>query len=516
VVRFQIPIPDEATFALSPDGVQLVYTGAGRLWLRPLDAFAARELSGGKGAQHPFWSPDGQWIGFVSRGRLTKIAAGGGPPEVVCDAPRFTGGAWNAEGEILFGDGPVLYRVSAVGGARSRLIDLDSSRQELRHRRPQLLPGSRRFVFSAVSSKPENSGIYANEPGRRIKVLSGGTMASVAEGYLLVDRDGALVAFPFDATRLQTHGDARVVRFAEQVRSFSVAGNTLAYLAGPEPQVQLTWFDRDGMTQEAAAAPTEDGPVSLSPDGRRVAMVQRSGVWLLDLERKTDMRFTWGEGRATSAVWSPDGKRIAFGVQQATGGSIWAKQANGAGEPELLLRTNGRMTADSWSPEGRVLLCDEQETSGKSVVWQLPIQGDRKPVPLVSSEFVVRGAQFSPDGRWIAYVSNETGRDEIYVRGMAAAGGKWMISPEGGSEPRWSRTGRELFFLSADGVLMSVEIRVEGEALGAGMPRPVLGMRKARWYDVSPDGRRFLIPLNPKAGNESIYVVLNWAEDLRR
>jgi len=233
VVRFQIPVPDEASFALSPDGTQLAYSGGGHLFVRPLDSFAVRDLSGVDGAQHPFWSPDSRWIGFASGGKLRKIAASGGPVEVLCDAPRLTGGAWNAEGEILFGDGPVLYRVSAGGGERSRLFDLDSSRQELTYRYPQLLPGSRRFLFSAVSTKPENSGIYAGEPGRRIKVLSGGIIAAVAEGYLLAERGGALVAIPFDAARLQTRGDIRLVRFAEQVQLFSVAGSTLAYRSGP-------------------------------------------------------------------------------------------------------------------------------------------------------------------------------------------------------------------------------------------------------------------------------------------
>jgi hypothetical protein len=219
VVRFQIAVPDEATFALSPDGAQLAYSGGGRLWLRPLDAFAVRDLSGAEGAQHLFWSPDGRWIGFVSRGKLRKITASGGPAEVVCDARRFTSGVWNAEGEILFGDGRLLYRVPAAGGVPSRLIDLDKSRQELWHRYPQLLPGPRRFLFSTVSSEPENSGIYAYaaETGRRMKMLAGATMAAVAEGYLLADREGAMVAIPFDAERLQTRGDVRVVRFAEQV-----------------------------------------------------------------------------------------------------------------------------------------------------------------------------------------------------------------------------------------------------------------------------------------------------------
>lgn len=520
VVRFQIAVPDDATFALSPDGEQLAYSGGGRLWLRPLDAFAVRDLSGTEGAQHPFWSPDSRWIGFVSRGMLRKIRTSGGPTEVVCDARRFTRGVWNAENEILFGDGRVLYSVPAAGGVPSRLIDLDSSRQELGHRYPQLLPGRRRFLFSAVSSKPENSGIYAAElgRGRRMKMLSGATMAAVAEGYLLADRSGVLVAIPFDAAQLETRGEAPIVRYTEQVRSFSVVGSTLAYRTGMERQVQLTWFDRDGKMQGAVTEPAENGPVSLSPQGRYVATVRRSGMWLLDLERKTDMRFTSGEGWVTSAVWSPDGNRIAFGLDQAIGGSIWMKQSNGASEPELLLRTNGRLAADSWSADGRVLLYDEQETSVQSGIWQLPMQGERKPVPVIrSNEFVVRDARLSLDGRWMAYVSNESGRDEIYIRAMAGAGGRWMISSKGGSEPRWSRTGTELFFLSADGALMSVEVRFEGESLRAGMPRSLFLTRKAREFEVSPDGRRFLIPMNPtEAENESIYVVLHWPEDLRR
>ena len=517
VVRFHIPVPEDADFAVSPDGTQLAYSGAGHLWVRSLDAFAARQVAGADRAQHPFWSPDGRYISFASEGKLKRVAAGGGEAQIVCEAPRFTGGVWSREDEILFGDGRMLYHVPAAGGRRQGLIEPGNSGQETADRWPQLLPGSKRFLFVAMSQQPEKGGIYAADSGRRTKVLPGSNMAAAAEGYLLVVRDGVLTAYPFDAARLQVRGDARAVRFAEPIRAFSVSGNTLAYRTGSDPRGQLTWFDRSGKSLGNVGEPGENGPVSISPNGRSVAVVRGSGVWLLDLERDTTMRFAVDGGQPTSAVWSPDGTRIAFGVQQAAGSSILLQQVNGAGQPETLLRTNRRMAVDSWSPDGQLILYDEEDVSGESGIWRLPLQSDHKPAAVLRSNFAIRSARLSPDGRWMAYVSNETGRDEIYVQSFPGPGGKWMISASGGTEPYWRRDGRELFYLSGDRVLTSVQTESIDQVLRPGIARNLFPTRQAQWYALSSDGSRFLFPTTPEdVDPSSVYVVLNWAEDLRR
>jgi Tol biopolymer transport system component len=525
VVRFEIPVPADADFAISPEGTVLAYTADGHLWLRPLNAFSAREVTGVEGAQKPFWSPDSRYIGFAAQGRLKKIEVQGdasgsvGPVlPTICDTPRFGGGAWSREGEILFSDGRELYRVPVAGGTRQRLIQVDGSRGEMAHRWPQLLPDPKRFLFSAVAAQPENGGVYAASlDGRRTRVLAGAGMAAEAQGYLLAVRDGLLMAHPFDVARLQVYQEARPVRFAEQVRAFSVSGRTLAYRSGPEPVVRLTWFDRDGRMQATLGEPAEYDQVSISPDGRRAVAVGSSGVWLLDLERDTAMRVSFGEGRATSAIWSPDATRIAFAMHQANGSGIFVQQANAADQPRPLFRANGRLAVDSWSPDGRLLLYDERNESRGSAIQSLEPGGGTKPAPVLRSDFQVGSARLSPDQRWMAYVSNETGRDEVYVQSYPGPGGKWLISQAGGEGPAWRGDGRELFFLAADHALMSVEMRVDAQALNPGIPRPLLRTRQARSFAAAPDGRRFLVAAMPAdAEPASLKVVLNWPEDLGR
>jgi hypothetical protein len=347
-------------------------------------------------------------------------------------------------------------------------------------------------------------------------LLPGGKMAAAAKGYLLAIRDGVLMAYPFDEARLKFRGEGRPIRFAEQVRSFSVSGNTLAY-RGPEIQAQLTWFDRHGKALGTVGEPAQGGPLSISPDGRKVILVRGPGVWLLDLERGTSMRFTFTGGRPTSAVWSPDGARIAFGVQQAGGSSILMKHVNGAGAGETMFRADQSLAVDSWSPDGRLILYEELDASGKSGIWQLPLQSDRKPAAVLRSDFVVRSGRLSPDQRWMAYVSNETGRDEVYVQSFPGPSGKWMISSTGGTEPCWRRDAKELFFLSADRILMSVQIAGSSRGFDASIPRPLFPTRRGQWYAPAGDGGRFLVPMTPKdAEPPSIDVVLNWTQDLRR
>ncbi|HEY6341807.1 MAG TPA: hypothetical protein VIY49_09965 [Bryobacteraceae bacterium] len=384
-------------------------------------------------------------------------------------------------------------------------------------RAPQPLPDPKRFLFTAISPQPENTGIYAYNSGHRTKVLAGGTMAAAAQGYLLAVRDGQLIAYPFDEERMQIHGDVRLVRFAEQVRSFSVAGNTLAYWAGPGPQARLMWFDRSGRGLGGLGEPAEGGSLSLSPDGAKAAVVRDSGVWLLDFARDTTMRLTFGPGTPTAAVWSPDSTRIVFGMQQGSGSGIFVKQVNGAGNPEMLFRSPNRLTVDSWSRDGRIILFHEEEISGKSAIWELLLEPERKPMPILRSDFALKSARLSPDGRWMAYVSNESGRDEIYVQTFPGPNGKWVISAAGGSDPDWRGDGKEMYFRSSENTLMSVAMEAGPEVLRPGIPQILFRAPNIQSYAASADGKRFLVAITPEDSEPgSIDIVLNWREELER
>jgi Tol biopolymer transport system component len=229
------------------------------------------------------------------------------------------------------------------------------------------------------------------------------------------------------------------------------------------------------------------------------------------------MRLTFEDGRPTSAVWSPDGTRIAFGIQKVGGSNILLLQVNGAGQPEMIFSADQELATDSWSADGRLILYDEQDASGKSAIWQLPLESPRKPTPVLRSDFRVRSARLSPDGRWMVYVSNESGRDEVYVQAFPGPGGKWMVSAAGAAEPSWRADGKELFFLSADHVLMAVQIDTGPWGPRVGIPRSLFHHRKAQYYDASADGTRFLVATTPEGMEPtSLDIVLDWVADLRR
>jgi Tol biopolymer transport system component len=302
------------------------------------------------------------------------------------------------------------------------------------------------------------------------------------------------------------------VPFADQAVSFSVAGNVLAYASAEDPRVDMLWFDRSGKMIGRDEEPVEEGPLSLSPDEKSVAMVRGGAVWLLDIARSTNMRVTFGQAEVTSAVWSPDGTRIAFGTEP---GAVFQKLANSAMEPELLARAKGRASADSWSRDGRVLLYHVEDPSGKTAIWQVPLTGDRKSQPVVQSDFRVRDAQLSPDGEFLAYVSNESGRDEVYAQAFPPPGGKWQISAMGGTGPFWREDGRECFFVSSNGAIMAVPVQAGGDSLRAGVPQQLFAVPGVRYFAGSPDGRRFLAEARREPHQSHINIVVNWAEDLR-
>ncbi|MGH9660416.1 MAG: TolB family protein, partial [Bryobacteraceae bacterium] len=378
VVRYTLPLEEDGDFALSPDGAILAYTASEMLWVRRLDALQGRTLEGTEGAAGPFWSPDSSAIGFFSRGTLKRVAAAGGPPLTLCEAPGGRGGTWSPGGSILFSRG-VVFRVAAAGGTPQAVTQRDPSKQETAHRWPSALPDGRHFLYSAVSVRPEHSSIRLGAvDSKESRVLAPGTSSSAvfAEGFVLFAREGILLAQPFHPRRLDLDGDARPLRFTERVDAMSAsATGVLAYRTGDSRKSQLAWFDRTGRNLGIAGEPGESERFAISPDGKRAVVAP--GLWMLDFVRGTNMRLTFDPVAAAAPVWSPDGLRIAFGASDPDSG-LYSAPSRGAGRAELLYRSGEHIAPDSWSPDGRFIVYTARDAKGVKSLWALPL-ADRKP-----------------------------------------------------------------------------------------------------------------------------------------
>ena len=560
-LRFTISPPEKAAFVsapqiltVSPDGKRLAFQAAGAsgrrmLWVRSLDSLSAQPLAGTEEAQQPFWSADSRSIAFYAEGTLKKIDVSGGPPQTITGLEGDVGasGSWSRDGVILFtkGSASQILRVSAAGGTATAVTALDASREQTAHLWPCFLPDGRHFVFLAQSAKVENTGIYVGSVDSKDSklLLNANSMAEYSPpGYLLFQREGNLMAQPFDASRLELTGDAFPI--AEGVlfnpangrAAFGVSENgVLAYRAGGITGSQLAWMDRAG--QEIARFGETSGRgiahFSLSPDERRVAIDLRTAqgrdLWLIDILRGTTSRFALGIV-SPGLVWSFDGTSLTYAASRAGAAGLYRKLSSGAGQEELLLNEPGGEPTDL-SRDGRFLIYQRSDRQTQYDLWVLPLFGDpgpagvvaRKPRPFLQTVFNEGQGQFSPDGRWVAYSSDETGRLEIYVQPFPGPGPKVQISTAGGIMPKWRGDGKELFYL-AGGALMSVEIKA-GAQIEAGVPVLLFnaqvgqahGIVPGKDYDVSADGKRFLI-LKPKEGDSGapITVVLNWFDELRR
>ncbi|HYR46096.1 MAG TPA: hypothetical protein VER78_03740, partial [Thermoanaerobaculia bacterium] len=558
-LKLSILPPEKAAFqpgmiAISPDGIRLAFSaataeGKNFLWIRPLDALEAKPLPGTDGAYSPFWSPDGRFIAFFAGGKLKKIEVSGGPPQSLCDVLSGRGGTWSREGVIVFTPAPGerLFRVSAAGGPATPVTTLDSSRQENSHRWPVFLPDGRHFLYFARSRQKENRAIYVGSIDSKetrplmsgnSNVLFAPSSAGTSEGYLLFEREGFLMARRFDAATLRLEGDPLTV--AERVRgsdpltaaNFTVSQTgVLAYGRGTQIGYrQLVWIDRSGKLLGSIGPPGIYVDVNLSPDGKRAALdtvnIEVGGreVALMDLTRGVMSRLTPGETADWSPVWSPDGSRIAFGVNQtATTWDLYQKPSSGAGKEELLLKSDSPKVPEDWSPDGRFLLYTVIQHASKREIWVLPLSGDRKGLPVLQTPFDEFLPNFSPDGRWIVYVSDESGRPEVYVQTFPISSAKWRVSTNGGSHPRWRRDGKEIFYFAPEGRLMAVPVTA-GAAFEAGAPRMLFetGMvlsplNERHRFCVAADGERFLLLRNVEEQNaQPLTVVFNWMADLKR
>jgi eukaryotic-like serine/threonine-protein kinase len=546
-VRFEIPTPpttDAISLAVSPDGQKIVFVamseGQNKLWLRRLDSASAEPLAGTDGAGAPFWSPDSRSIAFFTStdNRLKRLDIDGRSMQVLGTFPLGKGGTWNRDGTILLssmaGPGP-MYRISSNGGEAS-------PRAAGEGHLPRFLPDGRHFLYYwQVSPTPPGVFVGDLEGSESRQLLEADTAATyVPSGHLVFGREGTLFAQAFDAERLVLTGHpfqvAAQVAISGWTPALSVsATNTLVYRmrssanpsSGPLAIRPLIWFDRSGKEIGKVAGPDPGLRPSLAPDGRQVAVFRSSNqdppdIWLIGLDRNVLTRFTSNGTINIDPIWSPDGREIAFSASLKNQFDLYRQRLDGTGKEELLLTTPEAKVPSDWSRDGFLLYTKNSFDSKTGTdVWALPLNGDRKPFAVVQTAFEEKDAQFSPDGRWIAYQSNETGQFEIYLQRFPGPGGRQRISNAGGAQVRWRRNGRELFYVALDGRLMAVPIRFapDGQAVDAGTPSPlfathvggaVSGLDRQQ-YVVSPDGQRFLMSVVPEDPNPPpIVVILNW------
>lgn len=555
VVRSLIPVEEGTTpvmtgdFAgppvISPDGNLIAYVaareqGAVLLWVRTLNSLHARALPGTEGATFPFWSPDSRSLGFFAGGKLKTVALEGGTPAEICGAPIGRGGSWGLDGTIIFSPDfqSAMQQVPASGGSPKPATVMDRSKHDS-HRWPYFLPDGKHFLFLAVvhaNAHDTNDGIYMGSiDGKESRlVMSGYTNVAYAAGRLLYMRDSALMAQPFDVKSGALHGEA--VRLAEDVlvdqtiwrAQFDASSSgVLVYGSGGLTPWQAVWYDRSGKQVGVAGDKVFNLlSVRISPDGSRIATEageSQSEIWIYDRNRNVNTRFTFGPSQNTSPVWSPDGRWIAYTGVRANNG-VYRKPTNGMGQEEELLPGDSRArSAFDWSPDGKSLVFGVGDFTATGQLWVLPLTGDRKPVPLMPETFVSNSARFSPDGRWLAYTSNESGRFEVYVMPFGGGTGKWQVSVQGGLQPVWRHDGKELFYWSADNMLMAAPVALNPNGVQVGSAQPLFRFNNpvgivgiVSPYDVTADGQRFLLITTPQQTPKPITLVTNWTAELKR
>jgi Tol biopolymer transport system component len=544
---------------ISPDGRILAFratdaNGTTMLWVRPLESAGARPLPGTEGATDPFWSADSRSLGFFADNKLKTIEVSGGSPVTLADAPGELGGTWNQDGTILFVPEPAkgIYEVSATGGTPAPVIALDASKF-VHYELGKFLPDGRHFLYTAELPGPAVAGTYfASLDGkeRRLVLKDGGAL--YASGYILYVRGSTLMAQAFDPERGQFKGDPQLV--AQNVSAsltygrFDISENgILIYQTSAGREKRLTWFNRAGKGLGVPSEGADYFDVRISPGGEKLAFnaaypagSQNSEIWVEELARGARMRLTIDPMTDHGIpVWSPDNSMIIFAALQGRSRlGIYRKPANGASNEELLLPSENSDTQiwpTSWSRDGRFILYARGSITDQADIWVLPMAGDRRPRLFVHAPAAAYDGQFSPNARWVAYTSKESGKEEIYVVPFdaarvlnagsdspgATASGKWLISPSGGRCPRWRRDGKEIFYLSVDNQMMAVEVQERGDGIEvrpaqalfkAGIPLlPVVSFSP---YDVTQDGKKFVI--TTVSGQDTpLTLVVNWTANLK-
>jgi Tol biopolymer transport system component len=539
--RFAVAVPPGTTyspsevsraFSISPDGTRLVIEalskGHRRLFVRPLDSEEAVELEGSLDATSHFWSPDSRFIAFYADGKLKKIPATGGQPQVLCDAPFALVGTWNQEGTILFArlDPPGIYRVSDTGGRSDRVLSPDPSRHETNFLWPYFLPDGRRFLYLAnqapgtgarelrLTSLDSKESRSLGHVDSRVEYLS--------PGYLLSVRDSTLFAQPFDPRKALLHGEA--IQLASSVHyffgpshaTFSASRTGVVAYQTSAHRSRLTWFDRAGKETGALGDPSVVKGLRISPDGSRAAVdienpkTGSSDIWVFELGRGVSTRLHSDPVDEKMPVWSADGAKLFYRSDRHGPPDIYQIAVGIPGSEQPLLELPGVQQPEDVSRDGRLLAFLNEVASTVWNIWLLPLAGERKPSPWRQTRFSESSPRFSPDGRWIAYESDESGDPEVYVALTEGGGEKRRISPGGGSRPRWRRDGKELYYLAPGNLVMAVPMTF-GAQVEAGAPAPLFRVEmEIENYDVNPDGSRFLMRLpSEKVRSSPLRVILN-------
>ena len=524
------------SLALSPDGRTMVYVGrdlGGRrqLLLRRMGQLEPRPLAGTENAEGPFFSPDGLWVAFFAEGKLKKVALAGGPPLALADAPVPRGGAWGPDGSIVFSPsvGSPLLRVSSAGGPVDTVTHLMTDSGETSHRYPDIVPGGGVIFTRQYGSRYDIAAVPARGGAVRRLVAEGITARYAATRHLVYGTDaGGLIAVPFNARTLEVAGspvsllEGMLVKPNSGVAEFALSpAGTLAYLAGRAVRARVVLVDRRG-TERLLTELLQPGDPRFSPDGRRVALVsvesRTSDVRVFDIARGTLSRLSF-EGNANFVEWTPDGRRVAFSLQGATNPErdIYWAPADGSGQATPLWRGPLGQWEISFAPGGKLAAVRQTSNSTGRDLLVLSVDSPQTLRPWLATTFEERAPAVSPDGRWLAYLSNESGRDEIYVRAFPEAQGRWQVSAAGGSEPRWARSGRELYYRNADSLIGVAVASRPTFSVGTRQVlfvRPYLPNPNHAAYDVSPDNRHFVMIAGSVAA-PGIVVALDWFAELK-
>lgn len=548
MIRFSLDTPQDPAkadntvvplqLAVSPDGSQLVFVCPDKgtqnvLWLRPLSSMNAQSLQGTDNAIYPFWSTDARYVGFFASGKLKKIDVRTGSVQVICDAPAGRGGAWNSDGNILFAPDKLggLYQVSAEGG-EPKLVTDDRAKEAITYRWPMFLPDYDHFVYlqqwaSGATGTVNIGSLHSKD--RKLLMNANSNVAYVSPGYLLFYRDGKLMGQKFDWKRQTLSGevfsvspDQLAYNQARGFTTFSASYNgVISYQPDRVTPSSLIWLDRSGKQTGTAGEPGFFSNARLSPDGKRIVVIrhethtEEGDIWLLDLEKNNLSRFTFKPDIYSSPTWTPDGKGILFG-----GVNIFRKDSSGTGNESLIFKSLFSKNPTSITRDGKYVAVSVDNAKTQQDLWILPLSG-AAPYAFLNAAYNENYGQFSPDGRWLAYASDESGKSEIYVRPFPAKdAGKWQVSTSGGILPVWRADGKELYFVSSQNMLMAAEIKAS-DTFDSGTPQalfqmPLITITDDTLYDVTTDGQRFIMTNQPgKVFRPSISVVVNWAPDLK-
>jgi Tol biopolymer transport system component/DNA-binding winged helix-turn-helix (wHTH) protein len=545
-VEFQIAAPEHVTLpggnsvSLSPAGDRLAFVGVARdgtrqLWLRSLGSLSVDLLEGTEQVDSAFWSPDGQSIAFFASGKLERMDLQSGSIQVICETPIATStGAWGGDGTILLDtlDYPEIFRVPATGGVAKPLTRLNPMNGETRHSGPQFLPDGRHFIYFVQSDKPAGTGLYLGsidsaQSSQLTKSTGSGVYARLASGssYLIFPRGTDLVAQPFDLAQFKLTGASVIVSRrllitlgggVSRATITASKNGVLAYRTLVDTGLtELVWVDRSGKRLETVGEPADYSNPALAPDDKRLVVsridpqTHTRDLWVFDSTKQSFSRFTFDPADETNAVWYPDGSRVAFGMPRNGVIDLYEKDIAGGSAPKLLVQSAENKYIHEWTPDGKFLLFRIG-----TLTWARPAAGGTLMGP-----YAMENPRVSPNGKWVAFTSSQSGRSEVYVQGFPPGDGKWQISSTGAIEPSWRGDGQELYFVSADS-LMAVPVRTESSVFEAGRPNPLFEVhlesstRRTR-YQASSTGRRFLLnrPMEPSS---PITVAVNWLSIVSR